>query len=167
MILVTKYCWQSTILVTIVYNLCEGKVTFFCNKLSQSSPLLSQSGKLSPTHFGSNIRHQHRCELMIQELYFFFNRYFMRRLDNLGPLDWFPHSGHMTHFCQHFCDDIFLSTFLCQQNFGNLIFETVVRIDVGLQKGTMLILLWLVFFLDLVFLYFVLFVQSKYFFSTF
>ena len=57
----------------------------------------------------------------------------MRHLDNLEHLDWFPLSDHMilTVFCI-----AFLTNF-----FGNLIFETLVRIDVGLQKGTMLILL--------------------------
>ena len=90
---------------------------------------------------------------MIQVLYFFFNRYFMRHLDNLEHLDWFPLSDHMILTLQSIA---FMTNY-----FGNLIFETLVRIDVGLQKGTMLILLWLVCFLDLVFLYFVLFVQSK------
>lgn len=90
---------------------------------------------------------------MIQELYFFFNRYFMRHWDNLEPLDWFLNSDHMI--------DTFCHAFRVN-SFGNLIFETLVRIDVGLQKGTMLILPWLVFFLGLVYLYFVLFAQSMF-----
>ena len=55
----------------------------------------------------------------------------MRHWDNLEPLDWFLNSDHMI--------DTFCHAFRVN-SFGNLIFETLVRIDVGLQKGTMLIL---------------------------
>ena len=46
--------------------------------------------------------------IMIQVLYFFFNRYFMRHLDNLGPLDWFPHYDQMiSSFFELFFDQLF------------------------------------------------------------
>ena len=57
----------------------------------------------------------------------------MRHLDNLEHLDWFPLTDHMILTLQSIA---FMTNY-----FGNLIFETLVRIDVGLQKGTMLILL--------------------------